>query len=82
MRADRRHGYGHFLCDSGETYEGEWEDDCREGQGTHTLNRSAQYVYKGAWKHDQRHGKGVIFKGGKLFTTETGRLMRCTAKAP
>mmetsp|Transcript_17559 Transcript_17559/g.38947 ORF Transcript_17559/g.38947 Transcript_17559/m.38947 type:complete len:365 (+) Transcript_17559:36-1130(+) len=42
MRADRRHGYGHFLCDNGETYEGEWEDDCREGQGTHTLNRSAQ----------------------------------------
>ncbi|KAJ1408110.1 hypothetical protein B484DRAFT_456399 [Ochromonadaceae sp. CCMP2298] len=67
MREESRHGYGHFLCDDGDTYEGEWADDFKEGQGTYTLHQSAEYVYKGAWKEDQRHGKGVVFMDGKLY---------------
>ena len=39
------------------TYEGEWKDGERHGQGTYDDNAGSVYI--GKWKFDERNGKGV-----------------------
>ena len=40
-------------------YEGQWENDLRNGYGTLT-SRDQHYVYDGEWKNDTRTGNGRL----------------------
>ena len=52
-------GYGVFVADNGNRYEGEWKNDKRDGHG------KAKYttgdVYIGSWKKCKRHGHGTMY---------------------
>ena len=48
------------------TYEGEWKDGERHGQGTY--DDSAGSIYIGEWKHDERSGEGIqIYPDGSKY---------------
>ena len=48
------------------TYEGEWKDGERHGQGTYDDNAGSIYI--GEWKYDQRSGEGIqIYPDGSKY---------------
>ncbi|XP_076806733.1 ankyrin repeat and MYND domain-containing protein 1-like isoform X2 [Clavelina lepadiformis] len=49
--------FGTFTWPSGATYEGEFSDGCRNGQGKQTWQDGS--VYEGLFYNDMRHGNGV-----------------------
>jgi len=54
-----RHGYGKFVADNGNEYEGEWKNDKREGHGKAKYNTGDVYI--GNWKNCKRHGHGTMY---------------------
>lgn len=61
-----RHGYGKIIEENGDTYEGEWVADKKDGHGTfipadfkHTKTPKTTVMYVGHWKVNRREGKGV-----------------------
>ena len=54
-----RHGYGAFVADNGNEYEGEWKNDKREGHGKAKYNTGDVYI--GNWKNCKRHGHGTMY---------------------
>jgi len=54
-----RHGYGVFVADNGNEYEGEWKNDKREGHGKAKYNTGDVYI--GNWKNCKRHGHGTMY---------------------
>ena len=57
----KKHGQGTLIFGKGEfegnQYDGEFKDDKKHGQGTHTWANGDKYV--GEWKDDKRHGQGT-----------------------
>ena len=48
------------------TYEGEWKDGERHGQGTYDDNAGSVYI--GEWKYDERSGEGIqIYPDGSKY---------------
>ena len=48
------------------TYEGEWKDGERHGQGTYDDNAGSVYI--GEWKYDERSGEGIqIYTDGSKY---------------
>jgi hypothetical protein len=61
-----RHGHGTFYWNSGNKYEGHWENGKRNGQGTFTWASGAKYV--GNWKEDERSGQGeMTYDSGSVY---------------
>ena len=54
-----RDGYGVFVADNGNTYEGEWKNDKRDGHGKAKYNTGDVYI--GSWKNCKRHGHGSMY---------------------
>jgi len=54
-----RHGYGTFVADNGNEYEGEWKNDKREGHGKAKYNTGDVYI--GNWKNCKRHRHGTMY---------------------
>lgn len=54
-----RHGYGTFVAENGNEYEGEWKNDKRDGEGTAKYNTGDVYI--GSWKNCKRHGHGTMY---------------------
>mmetsp|Transcript_23067 Transcript_23067/g.47424 ORF Transcript_23067/g.47424 Transcript_23067/m.47424 type:complete len:320 (+) Transcript_23067:54-1013(+) len=54
-----RHGYGVFVADNGNEYEGEWKNDKRDGHGKAKYNTGDVYI--GNWKNCKRHGHGTMY---------------------
>ena len=54
-----RHGYGTFIADNGNEYEGEWKSDKREGHGKAKYNTGDVFI--GSWKNCKRHGHGTMY---------------------
>lgn len=54
-----RHGYGVFVAENGNEYEGEWKNDKRDGEGTAKYNTGDVYI--GSWKNCKRHGRGTMY---------------------
>merc|ERR1719186_1900869 len=55
--ADERHGRGKAVLPNGDTYEGEWNNHVRHGQGVYTYQATgSQYI--GTWKDGKREGGG------------------------
>jgi hypothetical protein len=50
------HGYGRFLYDNGDSYEGLWRDNTRHGRGKFV--KPDHESYAGEWKHDRFDGFG------------------------
>lgn len=55
VSGDCKNGKGEMKFPSG-TYNGDWKDGLRSGQGKYTWNNGD--VYTGAWLNDKRHGYG------------------------
>jgi hypothetical protein len=53
---------------SGESYDGDFRDDKRDGQGTYVFSDGSTHI--GGWKHDKMHGKGVYKVKNKQFEAE------------
>ena len=53
-----RDGYGVFVADNGNEYEGEWKNDKRSGHGKAKYNTGDVYI--GSWKNCKRHGHGSM----------------------
>jgi hypothetical protein len=51
-------GYGTFIYDNGNKYEGDWKDTKQEGQGTMIIPNSNKYI--GEWKNGNPDGHGTI----------------------
>jgi len=54
---DCRHGHGVAVYPSGNTYDGDWANDMKNGSGTMEW-KTRKEVYTGGWKDDQPHGRG------------------------
>jgi hypothetical protein len=54
-----RNGYGTFVADNGNEYEGEWKNDKREGHGKAKYNTGDVYI--GNWVNCKRHGLGTMY---------------------
>ncbi|CAF1204981.1 unnamed protein product [Didymodactylos carnosus] len=51
------HGKGTFIYPDGSKYEGEWNENVREGYGKYSYPNND--TYEGEWKNHQRSGKGT-----------------------
>lgn len=65
-----RHGQGRQVYGGrpldgfgGDTYEGEWFEDKRQGRGTLTLGNGD--IYEGLWQNDLKHGEGTYYYIGR-----------------
>jgi len=54
-----RHGYGVFVAENGNEYDGEWKNDKRDGEGTAKYNTGDVYI--GSWKNCKRQGFGTMY---------------------
>jgi hypothetical protein len=61
-----RHGFGIFVADNGNEYEGDWKNDKREGHGKAKYNTGDVYI--GSWKKCKRHGQGTMYiENGDIY---------------
>ena len=61
-----RHGFGTFVADNGNEYEGDWKNDKREGHGKAKYNTGDVYI--GNWKKCKRHGQGTMYiENGDIY---------------
>ena len=59
-------GYGVYVFESGEKYDGYWARDKRNGQGTNYYKDGDKYT--GEWKDDKCHGYGTYnYKNGDSY---------------
>ncbi len=56
ISGDCENGYGIYTWDSGERYEGNWQNGYRNGLGTNTFPSGSKY--EGNWKDDKKDGYG------------------------
>jgi hypothetical protein len=52
-----RCGFGKMTFPSGDTYEGEWQDNKMSGEGTYWYKKSND-IYSGAWANNKKNGEG------------------------
>ena len=50
----QRCGVGKCTWSDGSTYEGEWKNNVRDGNGKYNCD---EYEYAGQWAQDMRHGR-------------------------
>ena len=54
----------------GDTYEGFFQDNCIQGEGTYTSTKDG-FVYKGSWWRGMKDGRGALtHKNGIKYTGE------------
>ena len=51
------HGYGRLVWPNGRSYEGEFENDVKNGKGTYQW--ADGQVYTGEWLNGKQHGQGM-----------------------
>jgi hypothetical protein len=57
-----RCGVGRCVWADGSTYEGEWENNKRHGNGKFNCEI---FEYVGQWQQDMKHGRGKMTKRGE-----------------
>lgn len=69
-RAGKRDGHGFAEFDNGDSYDGEWVNDERQGRGTYT-HKALKAVYTGDIRHNLKHGRGQLtFRNGDVLYGE------------
>jgi len=53
-----RHGQGLMIYNTGNVYQGLWENNQKNGFGILKDNKGV-VIYEGTWKNDVYHGRGV-----------------------
>lgn len=71
---NKRHGYGVMQYPSGNSYEGEWRDDRKDGYGT-MVWKTLDEVYTGHWHKNLPHGFGEHIWGES--TVKTVKRLNC-----
>ena len=66
LKDGKQSGKGKLVFKDGEKYEGDFENDLRNGFGVYTYSKENERdYYEGHWKEDKRSGKGkLVFKDG------------------
>lgn len=66
--AGARHGWGRFVFQSGDLYEGEWRSNQKWGYGDASYCSGSRY--RGDWRADAKHGRGIFIFGhdGSSYT--------------
>ena len=54
----KRQGLGVLIYDNGRVYEGEWQDDRRNGRGYELFSNYSNYI--GQYLNNKSHGKGIF----------------------
>lgn len=74
----RLHGYAIYKDNNGESYDGYWIENKKEGKGTFTYANGEKYV--GEWKKDLQDGYGIYtwpngdkYDGGWLNNSKSGK---------
>ncbi len=71
ISGDCDNGYGIYTWDSGERYEGYWQNGKRNGQGTNYFSNGAEY--SGNWKDDKKNGYGTYkYQSESKYESYTG----------
>jgi len=61
------HGRGTFKLNNGDTYEGDFKDDVREGFGKYSYKNGDEY--EGEWRHGEKQGFGTMkYSNGNIYT--------------
>lgn len=62
-------GFGVYVWDTGEKYEGYWKNKLRNGMGTNFYPSGNKYV--GEWLNDKQHGTGTMtYANGEKYSGE------------
>jgi len=65
----KRQGKGKMVYSSGDIYEGEWNNDVKEGYGV--VKWLAGDKYEGTWSNEKKHGKGkMVYSTGDIYEGE------------
>jgi hypothetical protein len=69
-RGGKRDGHGFAEFDNGDTYDGDWVNDERQGRGVYTY-KALGAVYTGDIRHNLKHGRGQLtFRNGDVLYGE------------
>ena len=69
----KRHGRGRYIYPNGDTYDGYWVDDIRQGEGKLTYDNDSK-TYVGNFVSDLFNGWGALhIIGGEKYEGEIGR---------
>ena len=63
---DQRSGFGKYFYVNSDSYEGEWQNHVRHGQGSYTYN-DTKTKYMGTWKEGRREGHGELIHANHKF---------------
>lgn len=63
---DQRCGFGKYFYINGDTYEGEWLNHVRHGQGTYTYSATGT-KYVGTWNNGKREGHGELIHANHKY---------------
>lgn len=57
---DNFHGFGTLTFANGEVYEGEFNENKRNGYGKRFINKNV-LIYEGEWQNDRYSGRGILY---------------------
>jgi len=63
---DQRCGFGKYYYINADTYEGEWQNHVRHGQGTYVYAETGT-KYTGTWKDGKREGQGELIHANHKY---------------
>lgn len=63
---DQRSGFGKYSYINGDTYEGEWQNHVRHGQGIYTYAETGT-KYEGRWDNGKRDGHGELIHANHKY---------------
>ena len=61
----KRHGKGKYTFKNEDTYEGQWKNDLKDGEGKFFCKDSGE-TYEGQWVAGARSGRGMMKRGEEL----------------
>lgn len=78
---DRRgmaHGHGRYIYANGDTYEGRWQNDRRDGFGF--LLSAHHHIKAGEWKRDKYYGERVLYTSERIYGIDISKYQHIAGK--
>ena len=79
LKDGKRDGIGKYNYPNGDTYEGMWVNNKKEGEGILTYNND-RYTYIGTFKNDLFNGWGTLYIIGGEKYEGIGKMVKWMAK--